>query len=170
MMRLDVQGALDVLGTYQSPKLKEVARVFKEAIETKPMEDGSFNPLQKAHQMIDILTNSIKTYETAADNLERTHKATQDLLHALELLDLSEDEMIQMARDLHEVRRIRRESKDFTEIMLPMYDLACKYQHITNEFSAAMMEMQRIASHKENRTYKVRERVDLAEKFERIAQ
>ena len=120
--------------------------------------------------MVDILSNSIKTYETAAENLERTHKATQDLLHALELLDLSEDEMIQMARDLHEVRRIRRESKDFTEIMLPMYDLACKYDFLIKEFSSAMVEMQEIASRKEKRIYKVRERVDLAEKFERIAQ
>jgi hypothetical protein len=164
-----IQAALDVLDTYQSPRIKEAASILKEAVEMKPVEDGSFNPLQKAHQMIDILTNSIKTYEVAAENLERTHKATQDLLHALELLELNEDEMVQMARDLHEVRRIRRESKDFTEIMLPMYDLACKYQHITEEFSSAMAEMQEIASRKEKRTYKVRERIDLAEKFERMA-
>jgi prophage DNA circulation protein len=168
---LDVQGALDILDTYQSPKLKEVSRVLKEAVSVIPVEneERGFDPLQKAHQMIEILNHSIKTYETAAENLEKTHKATQDLLHALELLDLSEDEMIQMARDLHEVRRIRRESKDFTEIMLPMYDLACKYQHLTQEFSSAMAEMQEIASRKEKRRYIVRERTDLAEKFEKLA-
>lgn len=169
---LDVQGALDVLDTYQSPKLKEVSRVLKEAVSVKPTEtkEGHFDPLQKAHQVVEILNNSVQAYETAAGNLERSHKATQDILHAIELLELSEDEMVQMARDLHEVRRIRRESKDFTEIMLPLYDLACKYQHITSEFNTAYSEMQKIASLKENRTYKVRERVDLAEKFEKMAQ
>lgn len=171
-LNLDVQGALDVLGTYQSPKLKEAARVLKEAVSVEPVietKGNQFDPLQKVQQVVEVINNSIQVYETAAANLEKSHKATQDILHAIELLELSEDEMVQLARDLHEVRRIRREAKDFTEIMLPLYDLACKYQPITKEFSSAMSEMQKIANQKENRTYKVRERTDLAEKFEKMA-
>ena len=182
---LNAQGAFEILDTYQSHRIKEAVAALREAFEpiienekkkglrgkqNMNVVNDSFDPLRDGQKIIQVFNNSIQAYETASINLEKAHKSTQDILHAIELLDLSEEEMIQMARDLHEVRRIRRESKDLTEVMLPLYDLAFKYQHITEEFKAAVSEMHRITKQKEKRIYTVRERVDLAEKFERIAQ
>jgi dsDNA-specific endonuclease/ATPase MutS2 len=125
-----------------------------------------FDPIVKAQNVITILTGTISLYEEACNNLEKTQRIQNDLLHAVELLDLSEEELLKTVKELHAVRRVRREAKDFTEIMLPLYDLACKYQPIVKEFSSALSEMQKIAKGKETRSYKVREKVSLADKFE----
>lgn len=181
---LNAQGAFEILDTYQSQRIKEAVTTLREAFEpiiTKNVKEISmekynlkysyknFFPEKRVSQVIDTLSSAITIYEEAADNEAKANKTTQDILHAIELLDLSEDEMVTMARELHEIRKIRREAKDFTEIMLPLYDLACKYQHITKELTQVKSEMQKIANQKENRTYKVRERTDLAEKFEKMA-
>lgn len=180
---LQAEEALDFLDTYQYPKVKEAVQTLREAfqpiierekdkaIKKKHGIDWRYgwNPIVKVQQVIDAITNARVMYEQAASSLEKTQKVQQDFLHAIELLDLTEEEEINMIREMREVRKIRRDAKDQTEIMLPLYDLACKYEHITKEFNQALKEMQRIAEYKQNRKYNVREKTDLAERFEKLA-
>jgi dsDNA-specific endonuclease/ATPase MutS2 len=178
---LSAEKALAFLGTYQYPKIKaavqELRQTFSPVIERcqkeKVMKSQKlkysykmFDPIIKIQNIIEVMNNAISLYEEACNNLEKTQRIQNDLLHAVELLDLSEEELLNTVKELHAVRRVRREAKDFTEIMLPLYDLACKYQPIVKEFSSTLSEMQKIAKGKESRSYKVREKVSLADKFE----
>lgn len=178
---IQAEKALDFLDTYNYPKIKEAVHelrnVFQPMIEKtkqeKAMRDNNlkwsykmFEPHVKVAQAIELFNRSISLYEEAADNLEKTQGATQDILHAIELCELDEDEMLKLVRDLHEIRRIRREAKDFTDIMLPMYNLAYKYRDVTSELTRIQGEMNRLAQGKENRKYNPREKTELKEKFQ----
>lgn len=180
---LDAEKALDFLDTYNYPKIKEAVQELRTAFQPiidrtkreKAMQDNNlkwsyktFEPHIKVAQAIQLFTSSISLYEEAAHNLEKTHGSTQDILHAIELCELNEEEIIKLARELHEIRRIRREAKDFTDIMLPMYNLAYKYRDVTNELLKIQAEMNRMAKGKETRKYTPREKVDLNEKFQAI--
>lgn len=188
MMEKDIvlaaEEALESLDNYQSAKIKEAAEALRAALNpiierTKKKERRkeaglesvtyeNYEPFIRVQQVIGNINNAIKTYEAAAEVEQKTHKRTQDILHAIELLDLSEEEMIGMVRELRSIRQVRREAKDFTDVMLPLYDVACKHQHIVKDFQSAWSEMQKIAAKMERRGYTPREKTELTDKFEQL--
>lgn len=182
---IDAERALLILETYDYPKIKsavkDLRKAFNPIIENEKKKEiraknnltysyGGWEPLKKMAATIELLTNSINLYEEAAKNLEKTQNSTQDILHAIELCELDENESLKLVRELHEVRRIRREAKDFTDVMLPMYNLAYKYQELNDELKKVMSEMNKEMKFKENRKYNPREKTDLKEKFQAAGQ
>jgi hypothetical protein len=177
---LKAEEALDLLDTYQYPKLKEVAQVLRNFLTPMIENDKAkqmkakhsmrytyqkWNPQAKVDQTIEFFINAIKLYEEAAENLIKTNNAQQDILHALEMLDNTEEEMIEYAKQLHEIRKIRREANDFTDIMLPVYDFASKYQHLTDELKKIKSGIDTQIKFMETRKYNIREKKELTDKF-----
>lgn len=77
--------------------------------------------------VIDFFEQARKDYKYASDQLDLCDKETQDILHSLELDDLSLNEKRRMATRLSRVRKKRRENKNIIELYQPLYDF------LTNE-------------------------------------
>jgi hypothetical protein len=172
------------LEKYKSPKfhrnIQELREIFQPIIDNEYNKQakkkhldkysyGYYTPSKKVSNVIESLTNAISFYEEAYANVGKMNNAQIDLLHKIEILDLSEEELLQSAKELQEVQFIRREAKDFVHLMEDFYTLACELKD-----KGYLKRLGRVASdintkmeNLESRTYKVRDKTALAEAFEK---
>jgi hypothetical protein len=172
------------LEKYKSPKfhrsIQELREIFQPIIDNEYNKQakkkhldkysyGYFMPQKKVGQVTEGLTNAISFYEEAYANVGKMNNAQIDLLHKIEILDLSEEELLQSAKELQEVQFIRRESKDFVHLMEEFYALACelKDKGYLKRLGRVSSDINKKVEQLESRTYKVRDKTALAEAFEK---
>ena len=82
---------------------------------------------------VDLLTTSAKEYEMYSKKVQELDKASQDLLHALELGSNRD------ARDntthLIEIRRQRRFAKEMAELLAPLADYSIEHKLALNKIT-----------------------------------
>lgn len=128
---------------------------------------AKYEPRKRIMHAIEALSNGPRLYEEALENVEKCNRLTQDILHAMELLEADEEQLKLWAGELKDIRLNRREAKDFVEVMEPLYKFTVKNKQLVTSLGQIHTEMQKIMRQKENRTYKVREKTSLAEAFEK---
>jgi hypothetical protein len=174
----------DKLEKYKSPKfhqsVKELRDIFQPIIDNERTKEarekhldkysyGKFTPRKRVAQVAGTISSAISFYEEAYTNVDKLNKSQQDLLHKIELLDATEEELLQSAKDLQELQTIRRESKDFVELMGEFYKVAKQIEEAgyLKKLYQVVTDIDETIKRMENRSYKVREKTALAEAFEK---
>lgn len=103
-----------------------------------------------------MIKDAIKDYYWNTDEVNRLDKLTQDYLHKLELENLNYKERAKIATKLTKCRKLRRESKDRAEILLPLVNFleSDKGKTMMNLINETLGKTRKIEEKKENRTYK----------------
>lgn len=101
------------------------------------------------------------TYDSYSKDLEKCDKATQDLLHQLELGSYKDRQ--RTATKLSRVRQARRVYKDYMEIYGPLYDFLHKSENekFIKLLQEVLGEVRKQERRINNRTYKPRVIKDL---------
>ena len=101
------------------------------------------------------------TYDIYSKDLEKCDKATQDLLHQLELGSYKDRQ--RTATKLSRVRQARRAYKDYMEIYSPLYDFLHKSENekFIKLLQEVLGEVRKQERRINNRTYKPRVIKDL---------
>lgn len=178
---LEAEQLFNELGKYQYPYISEKVTALREYFQ--PIIDnekdkqtkkkyklrysyGKASPRELVQNALNAFSQSVALYEEANSNVEYCQRAIQDILHAMELLEASDKQLIEWARELKELRLIRREAKDFAELSQPLYQFAQKHKSIGKELGQIHGEVNKLYTKMDNRSYKVREKTSLAEAFE----
>ena len=90
-----------------------------------------------------LLNEAGKAYEANLTLMKEQEALTQDLLHRLELEDLTRDQRAKIARQLGECRRVRRRHKDAAEELHPItfYSEDAQGKRIVRELTALVGEL-----------------------------
>ncbi|QIA28630.1 hypothetical protein [Phage f2b1] len=123
---------------------------------------------QKAGYALTIVT---KLYEDAQKEVDFLEKETQDLLHAIELLeDISEEEEKELTRQLRAVRQQRRVAKNFVELAQPMVFFVQENKAMVNKLHKLHSSVIQVQNKLERRTYTPRSATALELAFEKANQ
>lgn len=99
-------------------------------------------------------------FEQAKEDLSYYDRVTQDVLHAIELLDDQyEVDFSELTKELKEARQKRREAKDFIELAMPIYKVIEEHPELINKLRQAHSQVSRIQKKHATRTYTPREMV-----------
>jgi hypothetical protein len=103
-----------------------------------------------------LITNSQADYEWNRNEVNRLDKLTQDYLHKLELDNLGYAERAKVATKLSQCRRLRRASKDTTEILEPLITFldSDKGRNMLNLLRETLGKTRKVEERMENRTYR----------------
>lgn len=124
-----------------------------------------YSPQKEISKVINAAFQSISLLEEAKEDLMTYDKATQDILHALELADLTEEEEIRLTRELKEIRTHRRLCKNFIELVTPLSSFSQKNKSFFDSFRKLASETQKIKGNLEKRRYTPRVKHELAVYF-----
>ncbi len=104
---------------------------------------------------VKLLNEAGKAYEANLTLMKEQEALTQDLLHRLELEDLTRDQRAKIARQLGECRRVRRRHKDAAEELHPItfYSEDAQGKRIVRELTALVGELRKIEGRHQNRHY-----------------
>ena len=72
--------------------------------------------------MIDILQEATKQHTKAVNELSFCNRRQEDILHMIELSDITKRELNKLAKELQDVRRRRRIAKNTIAILTPILD------------------------------------------------
>lgn len=106
-------------------------------------------------------------YEENLRKIDELEKEGNDLLHALELLDIDETIAAEYAADMRRNRLERRRCKDENLILKPLYDFIKQHPKLSGEVRICQQDTKKACGILKARTYHPRVRVDLIEKFEK---
>lgn len=174
----------DSLEKYKTPKfqwtVRELRDIFQPMIDNEKKKEiskkhldkysyGKYVPTKRAAQAVHSLTNAISLYEEAYNNVHVANQSQIDLLHKIEILDQTEEELLQSAKELQEIQAIRREAKDFVALMEEFYEFSkeLKEKGYIERLGRIISAMNQKVETLNNRTYKVREKTALAEAFQK---
>jgi hypothetical protein len=130
----------------------------------------TYDPLKMACRVESHLLNAPVFLNEAKEEIRALDIETQDYEHALELLiDLDKDKKDDITERLANVRRMRRVTKRFVELMEPFATFARDHKANAKKLSGIITEMQKTAESLENRTYTPRYARDLEEAFKQIS-
>lgn len=147
---------------------KERLKEYKESIGIK-WSWNSFHPKNRLQDVINTLTSVVNHHQEAKIEEDVYEKETQDLLHAIEITDPTDEELLEYGKDLQAIRQKRRNAKDFMEVAAPLFHYSTKNRHVIKELRQVLAEMTRVMEGLENRTYKTREKTSLQEAFDRAS-
>lgn len=106
-------------------------------------------------------------YDANVRKMEELEKESNDLLHALELLDIDEAQAAEYAADMRRNRLERRRCKDENMVLKPLYDFIRQHPKLVNEVRICQQDTKKACGILKGRSYHPRVRVDLIEKFEK---
>jgi hypothetical protein len=149
----------------ENEKIKE----FKEKRNIKTSYNN-FTPHREAHRAANALNSIITLYDEAKDEVNKYQKETQDILHALELADLSDEEMNELAKELKHIRMYRRSAKNFVESAGPLYQFAINHRKLGKDLGKVAGEIAKITKFIAERRYTPRVNTALAEAFDKARQ
>jgi hypothetical protein len=129
---------------YVNPIVSRLKEIFMPIIENEKekqfkrsrgikMSWNNFHPESEISRAINALSQSVSFYEEAKSEIDTYQREQQDILHALELTDLDDNEMMNLMRDLQQVRVYRRQAKNFVETVEPLKTYAAKNKNLVNE-------------------------------------
>jgi hypothetical protein len=148
----------------ENERLKE----YKESLGIK-WSWSNFHPKNRLQSAINTLTSVVNHHQEAKLEEDVYEKETQDLLHALEITNPTDEQLLEYGRELQMLRQKRRNAKDFMEIAAPLFHYSTKNRNVIKELGQVLTEMNRIMEVLENRTYKIREKTSLQEAFDKAA-
>lgn len=125
-----------------------------------------FHPHKKLQDAIRTLSSAVTFHQEAKLEEDTYERETQDILHALELAELDDDQILEIGKELQLLRQKRRNAKDFMELVAPLFAYSVKNRPVIKELSQILSEMEQIMNSWENRRYTARERTDLQSEFD----
>lgn len=158
----------DIL-TYNRDKLLRILEIFSPIIEstdkkaiTRKYENLRFNylnyaPAKEIAKTINALNGAIHLYENAESDLKTFDHATQDILHAIEMAELTEEEQDKLFKELRDVRQNRRACKNFLELTATLNDFAVRNRPIIKELQKIQSMVEKLKATIEGRVYRPRE-------------
>lgn len=176
----EAEQLLDELSVYNypaiKPKVKQLQDILKPKLESERRKKIRAELNLKSsvpHDMLKVarhnhqLLAGVQTmHKRARDEVNFYDRSTSDLLHALELFD-EDAELLAYTKDLKELRHMRREAKDFVELLAPLVSFASRHKDAIRDLRTAINDMEHIKNRMANRTYNPRERTDLEAAFRR---
>ncbi|MFW5437096.1 hypothetical protein [Paenibacillus apiarius] len=90
-----------------------------------------------------------------------------DLTHALEFMEFGPEEGFQLAQQLQENRRKRRQAKEENELIKPLYELITRQKTLMAEMGKIKAKAQQTIQTQSKRIYTPRVRTDMQDAFER---
>lgn len=177
---VEVEKLLEELSTYGysqiKPRVARIKELLKSDLEGQKRSHYRLENKLKSSVDKDVVKevstaqatlSGIKTmYQRAYDEVGYHNNATSDLLHALELLD-DDDLLMAHATQLRETRQMRREAKDFQELMNPMVSFINHNGKAIKEFNEAVNEMRKIQEGMAGRRYTTRVKTDIQLAFDK---
>ena len=109
-----------------------------------------------SEQISDFLSlmNSVKaSYDYFHSKMVEQDKATQDLLHTLELDDLNYRERAKVSTKIRDTRRVRRACKDSVEELTPLLDYIEHNKKALDNLRNTLGELRKQERYHENRRY-----------------
>ena len=146
-----------------SDKDKEFRAVRKLKYSWGGVDPNSF--IQATVTNLKSITNFNKE---ATEELRVLDNETQDILHALEFLDNTEEEMVKLSQDLSEIRKNRRKAKSFIELSSYLVGFVEYNKTAVKQLVDVSTNTQACFGKLERRTYTPREKTALAEAFEKL--
>lgn len=144
----------------------EKEKAYKQSIHiTSSYKD--FVPVKEVSKMVHVLNNSIHFYQQAEDDLKKYQRSQQDLLHAFELTDLSDEQLMEITKDLQKLRIYRRQAKNFKESLEPLYQFAMENKPLIEKIKTVQGQIDKVRVSLESRKYYVRENPSLKDAFEK---
>lgn len=126
---------------------------------------ADYFPDREAQKAFNALNQAMLFFDQSGDDIKRYQEQTQDLLHGLELLDASEEELMGYATELKDVRQARRRVKDFQEQVKPLRDWSVKNRSAVNQLKTLVGEIHRIQATQKERNYIPRAETSVGEAF-----
>lgn len=126
---------------------------------------GGYYPVKEAQKAFTALHQATIFFSQSGDDIKRYQEQTQDLLHGLELLDASEEELMGYATELKDVRQARRRVKDFQEQVRPLRDWSVKNRTAVNQLKSIVGEITKIQDGQKERSYTPRAETSVGEAF-----
>lgn len=117
-------------------------------------------------QLVEIESMSIR----AEKEMKSAELSTSDMMHEFELLGLSDDELTANAKELVELRKYRREAKEFIEAAAPVVRLLTKERAVADRIRVVSGNVRDIKNQQKHRCYEPRKRSHMAPKFEALKQ
>lgn len=108
---------------------------------------------QQVDAFLTFLRDTQRAYAIAETTEKEADNATQDILHALELQDHTDEELLDLARRLTQARRDRREAKDCREETTPVLEYTANYAPEVKHLEALLGNTRRIERNHQNRVY-----------------
>lgn len=154
--------------------ISEIVSVSKERIARDNIGLGDhpyarFDPFKETSKVISAINNSMIFLNQAEEDLKYLDRQSQDILHAIELLNNSDEELFDLAKELMLNRRERRKCKDFIEQVRPLAEaLEGRRDSVLKSLRKASGEIAKVQQHQQTRKYTVREKTTLQEAFESL--
>lgn len=146
--------------------VKEREKEYKEKLEIDKFSWNCFNPQRQMQTVVSTLNSIITFHQEAKLEEDKYHDATQDLLHAFELTDPSDEEIINLGKELIALRRQRRKTKDFLMLTEPLFNFVIKNRNLVKELGQVQGEMTKITQTLNGRRYYTKEKTSLQEAFD----
>jgi hypothetical protein len=162
---------------YASPHVNRLREIFEPIIQNekdkqfKRQRDikttwNNFVPHREVSKTIQCLSNAIHLYGNAKEEIEAYQRETQDILHALEIADLTDEEMATLMKDLQKIRILRRQAKNFVEAVEPLYIYASNNKPLIKELGKVQSEIVKKNETINKKKYRVREKSSLQVAFD----
>jgi hypothetical protein len=140
-------------------------KLIKKKYENMKFSHLEYNPLTQVSRAVASLSVLTSIYLEAQNNVSLCDKETQDILHALEFSELSDEAQLTLSMELQGIRRLRRSLKNFIELTEPLKDLVSKNQSFVTNLCKVQGTVQMIKKEIEKRSYHPRVRQDLLPLF-----
>ena len=128
---------------------------------------GKFIPHREMSRVTNTLSVASKLYEEAREEISKLDRETQDILHSLELTDLSDDELSVQWKDMQKIRIYRRKAKNFLEVVEPLHNFTKNNPDIVKKINKLRSEIDKVNLSIKERKYYPRVKTDLQHAFEK---
>lgn len=140
------------IGWYIHCDLGEI--LYEGEEEEKVKKEGTLS--NKLSEVISVFNNCLKDYQNAYTEVNNCDKATQDILHAIELGDYKDRD--KLATRLAHVRRERRKWKDIADNAEPLYSILTSpdkidIKYFLKKLNEVLGETRKREHSKDNRIY-----------------
>lgn len=171
---VEVEQILDELSKYEysqvKPRVNKLKELLKPGIEAERRRHYRVNNNLKSSVDRDIVQeltqaqnviNGVRTMNKRAyDEVGYHDKATNDLLHALELLD-DDSELVEYTKELRDTRKMRREAKDFLDVVNPVVTFVNRNPEAMKDLNKAIDDTRINKEKQANRTYTPRVKTEM---------
>ena len=104
-------------------------------------------------EFLDVMDKAKDRYNNAYEMVGELDKSTQDIMHKLELDNLSYKENCKLMTRLKTVRKDRRYYKDIVEIYQPIIDYKSENERSVNLLKHLLGEVRKVEKYHKKRTY-----------------
>ncbi len=126
-----------------------------------------YYPLAEVGKAVNCLSNAVKLYDVAEKDISKLQRETQDILHAIEITELSGEDSIKYVNELRAIRIQRRIAKNFVESVYPIKEFAQMSESFVNGLKSLYTQITEIQNSIHNREYQPREKTTMQEAFEK---